>query len=67
VTSNLSRFQPASAEAIAPAVPGWACQVSSARSAPGAADWPDHGRLTGAPTIPATAHSMCGHSAGGAE
>ena len=67
MTSNLSRFQPASADAIAPAVPGRACQTSSARSAPGAAGWPDHGMPTGTPTIPATAHSMCGHSAGGAE
>jgi hypothetical protein len=67
VTSNRSRFHPASADAIAPAVPGRACQASSARSAPGAAGWLTQGMVTGAPTIPATAHSMCGQSAGGAE
>ncbi len=67
MTSNLSRFQPASAEAIAPAVPDRPCQDSSARSEPGEAGWLTQGMLTGAPTIPATAHSMCGQSAGGAE
>jgi hypothetical protein len=67
VTSNLSRFHPASAEVIAPAVPGRPCQVSSARSDPGEAGWLTQGMLTGAPTIPAIAHSTCGQSAGGAE
>ena len=67
MTSNLSRFQPASSDATAPAVPGRACQLSSARSDPGEAGWPTQGMLTGAPTIRATAHSMCEQSAGGAE
>jgi hypothetical protein len=67
VTSNLSRFQGASAEVIAAAAPGLPCQASSARSAPGAAGWSTQGRLTGTPRTPATAHSMCGHTAGGAQ
>src|SRR5215471_8845741 len=67
VTSKRSRFQPASAEVISPAMPGWPCQSSSARSMPGAAGWLTHGMLTGTPRTPATAHSTWGLSAGGAE
>src|SRR5439155_4405481 len=67
VTSKRSRFQPASAEVISPAVPGWPCQSSSARSMPGAAGWLTHGMLTGTPRTPAAAHSTWGLSAGGAE
>jgi hypothetical protein len=67
VTSNRSRFHPASSDAIAAAVPARACQLSSARSEPGEAGWLTQGILTGAPTIRATAHSMCEQSAGGAE
>ncbi len=57
----------ASAEVMAPALPGRPSQVSSARSDPGDAGWPVQGRSTGTPRTPATAHSMCGQSAGGAE
>jgi hypothetical protein len=67
VTSKRNRFQPDRADVIAPAVPGFPRQVSSARRDPGAAGWLTQGMLTGSPSVPATAHSMCGLSAGGAE
>src|ERR1700722_10966712 len=67
VTSKRRRFQPASADVIAPPMPGLPFHVSSARRDPGAAGWLTQGMLTVAPTIPATAHSMCGQSAAGAE
>ena len=67
VTSKRSRFHPASADVISPAMPAWPSQLSSARNIPGAAGWFTHGMLTGTPRTPATAHSTWGLSAGGAE
>src|SRR3954447_5025754 len=67
VTSTRSIDQPRSAAAIRPAVPGRPRHAVSLRKVPGDAGCAVHVSVTGTPRTPATAHSTCGHSAGGEE
>ena len=67
VTSKRSCDQSRRAEASRDPVPGSACHDSSARTAPGEAGCGVQSRVTRTSRTAPTAHSTCGHSAGGAE